>query len=180
MNSTYCRKCRPLYATLFYNIEKMEISQNRPYKFYHVIMDSALMIALIAVVYGIYLLFRPGWGSTFSLCIPALFLLKEFYDKADALRLQKISFDEENKEIKIIFHSLITGTERKSIPFALSNIEVTKSKSKLWFVEPIVLTLWKQDKFVFEIKSSKDKLSVSTIDTIALAAKECGIKFVSR
>ncbi len=158
----------------------MEIYQNRPYRFYDVIKDSAFMIGLVAVVYLIYSFFHPGWGSRFSLGIPALFLIKEFFDKADTFRLKRISFDAENKEIHILIHSLITGTKNESIPFELANIEVSKSKSKLWFVEAIALSLWKQDKFVFEIKSSKDKLSVSTVNTILQAAEEHLIKITNK
>lgn len=150
-------------------------STNRTYNLKDLLRETSVTLIVIAFIYAAVLFWFPERLTIFSLIIPAVLLLKDFYDKASRRRLQQLSFDNEQKEIVVLFKSLLSGVKQIRLSFDAARLEVVEEKGKFKFFEPLTLYLMKEKMEVFELTNSKDRISIDEIQDIVLTAENYAI-----
>ncbi|ANE51883.1 hypothetical protein [Flavisolibacter tropicus] len=144
------------------------------------IRDTSITIVIIAVIYSVVLLWFPEKLTIFSLIVPGLLLLKDFYDKASRRRLQRLTFDTDRKEVVLFFKSLFSDIKQIRLPFDKARLEVLVEKSKLQIFEPLTLFIMKEKMEVFELNKSKDNLQVDTLQEIVRTAEHLAIPIIHK
>jgi hypothetical protein len=155
-------------------------SVTKTYTFKDLLRETSLILLLIAVIFAVVLLWLPERLTVFTFIVPAILLLKDFYDKASRRRLQRLTFDSEKNEISVFFKSLVSDVKQIRLPFDIARLEVVQEKSKLNIFEPLTLFLMKEKMEVFELTKSKDRLSIDTLQDIVKAAEKFAIPIIRK
>jgi hypothetical protein len=150
----------------------------RAYTFSDILRESSVMLFFIALIYIIVLSSRPDKLTLFSLILPFLLLLKEFFDASTKKRVMQITFDTNKDEILILLKSLFSDRKQIRLPFADAKMEVVEEKSKLKIFESLKLYILKGKMEVLELSKSKDRLSVETLQNIVKAAERHSIQII--
>ncbi len=152
----------------------------RTYNLKDLLRETSVTILIIALIFAVVLLWFPDRLATFSLIVPAILLVKDFYDKASRRRLQRLTFDNEKKEIVVLFKSLLSDIKQIRLSFDTARLEVVEEKGKFKFFKPLTLYLMKEKMEVFELTSSKDRLSVDEMQDIVLTAENYAIPIIRK
>jgi hypothetical protein len=155
-------------------------SATKTYTFKDLLRETSLILLLIAVIFAVVLLWLPERLTVFTFIVPAILLLKDFYDKASRRRLQRLTFDSEKNEISVFFKSLVSDVKQIRLPFDIARLEVVQEKSKLNIFEPLTLFLMKEKMEVFELTKSKDRLSIDTLQDIVKTAEKFAIPIIRK
>lgn len=155
-------------------------SATKTYTFKDLLRETSLILLLIAVIFAVVLIWLPERLTVFTFIVPAILLLKDFYDKASRRRLQRLTFDSEKNEISVFFKSLVSDVKQIRLPFDTARLEVVQEKSKLKIFEPLTLFLMKEKMEVFELTKSKDRLSIDTLQDIVKTAEKYAIPIIRK
>jgi hypothetical protein len=150
----------------------------RTYSFKDLIRETSVTIIVITIIFAIVLLWFPERLTIFSLVVPAILLLKDFYDKASRRRLQQLTFDSDKNEVVVFFKSLLSNVKQIRLSFDAARLEVVEEKGKLKIFEPLTLYLMKEKMEVFELTKSKDLLTVDTLQDIVRTAEDYAIPII--
>jgi hypothetical protein len=155
-------------------------SATKTYTFKDLLRETSFILLLIAVIFAVVLIWLPERLTVFTFIVPAILLLKDFYDKASRRRLQRLTFDSEKNEISVFFKSLVSDVKQIRLPFDTVRLEVVQEKSKLKIFEPLTLFLMKEKMEVFELTKSKDRLSIDTLQDIVKTAEKYAIPIIRK
>ena len=119
-------------------------STTRTYNLKDLLRETSVTIIVIAVIFAVVLLWFLERLTIFSLIVPAVLLLKDFYDKASRRRLQRLTFDNEKNEIVVLYKSLLSDIKQIRLSFDTARLEVLEEEGKFKFFEPLTLYLVKE------------------------------------
>jgi hypothetical protein len=155
-------------------------SATKTYTFKDLLRETSLILLIIAVIFAGILIWLPERLTIFTFIVPAILLLKDFYDKASRIRLQRMTFDNEKNEIIVFFKSLVSDVKQIRLSFDTARMEVVEEKGKLKIFEPLTLYLMKEKMEVFELTKSKDHLSIDTLQDIVRTAENYAIPIIHK
>ena len=155
-------------------------SATKTYTFKDLLRETSLILLIIAAIFAVVLIWLPERLTIFTFIVPAILLLKDFYDKASRRRLQRLTFDNEKNEIIVFFKSLVSDVKQIRLSFDTARLEVVEEKGKLKIFEPFTLYLMKEKMEIFELTKSKDHLSIDTLQDIVRAAENYAIPIVRK
>jgi hypothetical protein len=155
-------------------------SATKTYTFKDLLRETSLILLIIAVIFAGILIWLPERLTIFTFIVPAILLLKDFYDKASRIRLQRMTFDKEKNEIIVFFKSLVSDVKQIRLSFDTARMEVVEEKGKLKIFEPLTLYLMKEKMEVFELTKSKDHLSIDTLQDIVRTAENYAIPIIHK
>jgi hypothetical protein len=155
-------------------------SATRTYAFKDLIRETSVTILIFAVIFAIVLMWFPERLTVFSLIVPAILLLIDFYGKASRRRLQQLTFDSHKNEIVVFFKSLLSNVKQIHLSFDTARLEVVEAKGKFKIFEPFTLYILKEKMEVFELSKSKDCLSLETLQDIVLTAENYDIPIIRK
>ncbi len=99
--------------------------------------------------------------------IATVFLLLKVIDEISKVFLLELTFDNEQKEITILYKTVFSRPKHKRLLFEDAKLEIIRSKFKQkWLSEPLTLYFFKKRKEIFEVKRSKDGFSLETLNSI--------------
>jgi hypothetical protein len=155
-------------------------STTQNYTFKDLVSEISITILVIAIIFAVVLVWLPERLTIFTLIVPAILLLKNFYDKASRRRLQQLTFDNDKNEIVVFSKSLLSSVNQIRLSFDTARLEVVEEKGKLQIFEPLILYIMKEKMEVFELTKSKDRLSLETLQSIVRTAENYAIPIIRK
>jgi|GEM_PF-5404618 len=155
-------------------------SATKTYTFKDLFRETSVLLLIIAVIFLAVLIWLPERLTIFTFIVPAILVLKDFYDKASRRRLQRLTFDNEKNEIIVFFKSLVSDVKQIRLSFDTARLEVVQEKGKLKIFEPLTIFLMKDKMEVFELTKSKDRLSIDTLQDIVRTAEKYVIPIIRK
>ena len=150
-----------MYTYQAYNYEPSRLLRKELY--------GLLISITLAFLVDTYLLDRKF--SYISVGIIAVYILIRI------LRVEKvksISFDENNKEIKVLY-TKFWKERTETFSFSEVSIEAKRSKSSFLFAEPLAVCILKRYVEYFEINEVKDGFTLETLEAIIDKSKSLSI-----